>query len=241
VRPIPGTVVCVLRSTRITTGLLLALGLTVIGCGGGDDKATSAQTPPATTAPATTAPATTAPDAGQGTTDSQPKAAKRSGSSEPGSLPGTYTYSGATKGALKIPVSAEGQLALARRAKKAPKSASAGCRLYALGKRRQWGPAPPAISARLPADDDVIVRWRFKEFPDSLGCKPALVVIGISKGKPGSQGFTSLVFKYRVRSLRGESRQRTIPYLTKPPYKVTVAGESIAKIQGPPVNVRVNR
>jgi hypothetical protein len=226
----------VFRSTGTAIGLLLALGLAVIGCGGGEEKSTSAQTQPVTTTPVTTAP-----DAREGTTDSQPKAAKRSGNSEPGSLPGTYTYSGSTKGALKIPISAQGQLALARRAKKAPKSALAGCRLYARGKRRQWGPAPPAISARLPADDEVIVKWRFKEFPDSLACKPAFVVIGISKGKPGSQGFTSLVFKYQVRSLRGESKQRTIPYLTKPPYKVTVAGESIAKIQGPPVNARVNR
>lgn len=228
------------RSTFITIGLLLALGLAAIGCGGGDEKSTSAQTQPTTTAPATTAPATTAPDGGEGTTGGQATTGAKSGSSEPGSLPGTYTYSGSTKGALKEPTDPQDQGIFVERVKKAPKSALAGCRLYAVGKHRQWGPPPPAISARTAAGDEVIVRWRFKEFPKGIACKPARVVIGIAKGKPGTKKFTSVVFKYRVRSLRGQSRQRTTPYLTGP-RKVTVAGESYDGVQGPPVSVRVSR
>lgn len=225
-----------IRSIGSLLGLVLALGLAAVGCGGGDEKTTSAQTQTGTTAPATTSP-----NGSTGTTGEQAQGGTNSGSSEPGSLPGTYTFSGSTKGVLEEPDTQEDAIAFVERIKKAPKNAAAGCRLYAVGKRRQWGPPPPTISARLPADDEVIVRWRYKKLTGGIGCKPARVVIGVSKGKPGKKGFTSIVFKYRVPSLRGESTQKTAPYLTKPPYNVTVAGESYDNIQGPPVTVRVDR
>jgi hypothetical protein len=221
------------------TGALLVLGLILClaaGCGGSDEKTTSTQAQTATTTPATTGPT-----GSQGTTGDQTQTGAHSGRSEQGNLPGTYTWSGSTKGVLKEPDSLSDQVAFVDRVKNAPKNKAGGCRLYVVGKQRQWGPPPPGISARLAAADEVIVRWRFKKFPKSLGCKPARVVIGISQGKPGKKGFTSIVFKYKVRSLNGESTQRTQPYLTKPPYKVTVAGESYDSVQGPPVSVRVNR
>ena len=219
---------------------LMLAALSVTGCGGDENGAESGEAQPAET---TTEPAATTTQPAETTT--QPTPQKKAGGPargrSEGDPRGTYTYDGSTKGTVKLAETPEAHQALLRRAKRSVRNRTAGCRLLARGKRRQWGPPSPAISARLRRGGEVVVNWRYAQLPDSLGCKPFKVVIGISKGRPGEENFTSVVFKYQLRSTRGTSRQPTLPYLEKPPFKVSVAGESVLEIQGPPATVSVNR
>lgn len=230
----------VARRTGWSLGLLVTLGaLSLTGCGGGENDAQSGESQPAeiTTQPAET---TTQP----AETSTQPARSNAGGSGRgrsEGDPRGTYTYDGSARGTVKLPETPEAQLALLQRAKRTERNRAAGCRLLVRGKKRQWGPPPPEVNARLLPGGDVTVDWRYARLSGSLACKPFKVVIGISKGRPGDPNFTSVVFEYRLLSTRGRSRQPTRPYLERPPYKVSVAGESLAEVQGPPVTALVNR
>lgn len=134
------------------------------------------------------------------------------------------------------------QQALLKRLKKAskvPPSRAQGCEPFRVEgvARALLGPPAPKISAHR-AGQGVEISYRFAGLPGEDACRPYLLLLTVSSGRPRSASFQNWTEKERVTSEEG-SRLLMPPKVGRRPIRATAAAVTISGRSGPRVTVRI--